>query len=476
MTSIISSKADLIIILTYLVCTLLIGLWYGQNVKTLKEYSIGNSNFSTLVLSLTIVATWVGGGSMVGPANNAFKTGIIALYPQIGMTICLYIISYILAPRMKPFLGMISVGEMIGKMYGTNARLITGIAGTLKSIGHVGVQIFVMGNMLSYLTPATKTECMLISTMVLVIYSAFGGVRSVTFTDVLQALTVAISIPIILYVSVKSIGGYDAFVNRLPETHLSIFPDKDLMTRYTYLFIYFCIPFLTPATTQRMLMARSTSQIASSFKISAGLSCFFYTFAVLVGLLAVVLSPGIEANHSVMYLIDYTMPPILKGIAICGILSVIMSTADSHLNVASVCLTNDYLKVLIKGLSDTAALSVSRFVTVIFGIFAYLIASKFNNLLDLVLYVDNFWAPIVVTPLLLGLFGFRSTSKVFIISALAGFCTFLIWEHFKLIEKTNIYAIIASVTVNGISFIFTHYLLKEPGGWVTRSERIKFQN
>jgi Na+/proline symporter len=451
----------------------MVGLWYGRNVHSLREFSIGNSNFSTIILSLTIVATWIGGGSMVGPANNAFKTGIVALYPQIGMTICLYIISYILAPRMKPFLGMISVGEIIGNMYGTNARLITGIAGTLKSVGHVGVQIFVMGNMLSYLTPASKTECMLISTIVLVAYSAFGGVRSVTFTDALQAITVAIAIPIILYVSLKSIGGYDKFINKLPETHLSLFPDKDLMTRYTYLFFYFCIPFLTPATAQRILMARDVEQVAKSFKISAGLSGLFYCFAVIVGLLAVVIAPDIESNFSVMYLVDYTMPPILKGIAICGILSVIMSTADSHLNVASVCLTNDYLKVLITDLSDAAALSVSRVVTVIFGIFAYLIASKFKDLLDLVLYVDNFWAPIVVTPLLLGLFGFRSTSKVFLIAAICGFLTFIIWEHYQFITYTNIYSIIASVTVNGLAFIIAHYLLKQPGGWVTRSSKTK---
>lgn len=373
-----SNIADLSIIMAYLIFTLVVGIWFGQNVTTLKEYSIGNNNFSTTVLVLTITATWIGGGSMVGPAHNAFKSGIIALYPQLGMTFCLFLISYYLAPRMKPFLGMISVGEMIGKMYGKEARLITGIAGALKSIGHVGVQIFVMGNMFAYLTPASKHQCMLLSTIVMVVYSAFGGVRSVTFTDVLQALTVAIAMPIILYVALNTIGGYDAFLEKLPESHISFVPEKDLLTKYTYLFVYFCLPFLTPATVQRMLMAKDTKQIASSFKISSLLSAFFYCFAVFVGLLALVMSPNIEANHSVIYLIDYAMPPILKGIAICGMLSVIMSTADSHLNVASVCLTNDYLKVLKPNISETAILSITRILTLIFGTFAFFLASKFN--------------------------------------------------------------------------------------------------
>jgi Na+/proline symporter len=470
-----ASTIDLTIIMTYLAITLMVGIWFGQNVKSLKEYSIGDNGFSTTVLVFTIIATWIGGGSMLGTSNNAFKYGIVALYPQLGMSLCLYIISSYLAPRMKPFLGMISVGEMIGDMYGREARIITGIAGAVKSLGHVGVQIFVMGNMFSYLTPGSKTECMLISTLVIIIYSALGGVRSVTFTDVLQSLTVAIAVPTIVIVCLKTVGGYDALLSKLPSTHTEIFYDKDLLTRYTYLFVYFCIPFLTPAMTQRMLMARDTYQIATSFKISAVLSLFFYSFAVFIGLIAFALSPQIESNHTLMYLVDYAIPPVLKGIAICGILSVIMSTADSHLNVASVSLTNDYLKLFIHNLSDSAALSISRALTVVFGIFAYMIASKFTNLLDLVLYVDNFWGPIVVTPLLLGLCGFRSTSKVFIISAVAGFSTFIFWEYFRLIEKTNIYSIIASVTVNGFTFLLAHYGLKQPGGWITRQPKAKYQ-
>jgi Na+/proline symporter len=48
---------DLWIILSYLVLTLFVGFYYGRGVKSVKEYAIGDRNFSTTTIVMTFAAT-----------------------------------------------------------------------------------------------------------------------------------------------------------------------------------------------------------------------------------------------------------------------------------------------------------------------------------------------------------------------------------------------------------------------------------
>ncbi len=57
---------DLAIVSTYLILTLIIGVWKGRNVKSLKEYAIADRSYSTVIIVASIFATFIGGGATVG--------------------------------------------------------------------------------------------------------------------------------------------------------------------------------------------------------------------------------------------------------------------------------------------------------------------------------------------------------------------------------------------------------------------------
>jgi SSS family solute:Na+ symporter len=468
---------DLTIIFIYLGITFFLSIWFGQDTKTLKEYAIGNRDYSTIVLVLTIVATWIDGGSTLAPSSNSFKYGIIALYPQLGIITYLYIVGRFIAPLIEPYLGFISVGEIMGDMYGKPARVVTGIIGAIRSFGHVSIQIYALSHVLSYLTPAPKFECMLISTVIIILFSTFGGINAVTFTDVFQSITIVIVIPLILIVALTEVGGIKNIINEIPSTHISLSAETDLIINYTFLFIYFCIPSLTPAAIQRMLMAKDANQIFLSFKLASMVMATFFICTVFLGLISKVLAPTIDSQYVFMFLIDSLMPPILKGIAICGILSIIMSTADSHLHVASVALSNDYLKILCNDFSGSTLLFISRFVSLCFGIICFFIAIKFNSLLDLVIYIDSFWFPIITPPLLLGLIGFRTSAKVFLIAACFGGTTFILCDCFLLFsQKSKVLYLIFGFIANSVSLVTLPYLMQEKSEWIKLKSPIKINS
>ena len=109
---------DLIIILGYLVVTLFVGFYYGRGVKTVRDYAIGDRNFSTTTLVMTMAATWISGSGTLTRTTEAFKIGIAHSFCLSSMAIAALITAYILAPRMYKFFNLISVGEIMQELYG----------------------------------------------------------------------------------------------------------------------------------------------------------------------------------------------------------------------------------------------------------------------------------------------------------------------------------------------------------------------
>lgn len=85
---------------------------------------------------------------------------------------------------------------------------------------------------------------------------------------------------------------------------------------------------------QRMLMARNKQQIANMFYTGIAFEPPFRLTILLIGLAAVVSYPGISASEALPHVVHKLLPVGVKGLAVIGLLAVIMSTADSFLNSA----------------------------------------------------------------------------------------------------------------------------------------------
>ncbi|MCC2646722.1 MAG: sodium:solute symporter family protein [Rickettsiaceae bacterium] len=460
------SNVEFIMVFFYLTLTLVLGLWSGRNVKNMTDYAVGGRNFSTQTLVMTICATNIGGSTIISLSSQTFKVGLIHMIAVAGIVLDNLLTAYILAPRVKHFLGLISLGEVINVIYGKTGRYITAISGTLVSIGFVAGQVKALSIFFNYFLDIPFLASTLISCFIIIAYSSFGGIKAVTFTDTIQFITLAVTMPMIYNVSLEFMNGYEELFKRIPEAHLTIIENKSF-PQYLMLFLFFSFPGILPTTMQRILMAKDTRQVHNSFKISA-LTILPYRFiAGMIGLVALALNPDLPPNDAFMFLIDTHLPSGLKGMAIIGMIAIVMSTADSHINAASVSFTHDLLKPLYNDkLSDKAELKIARYFSLISGIFIVIIALSFDNLLKLILFVQGFYVPIVSMPLLLGIFGFRSSERTFLAGAAAGGLTFLIWKLYDLDNVMGFDSIIPGVAANAIALLSTHYLLKEKGGWV----------
>lgn len=451
---------DLTIVVIYLLITLVVGLFYGRNVKNIKEYAIGKRNFTTLTLMMTITATIISGGFIFSGTTMAYQYGIIQTFTWSGLVFGALSYAYIIAPRIEPFLGRISMGEIMYDLYGKIGQCFTGISSYIVSLGFVAAQIKVMGLLFTYFIGYDDMFAVILSSLIVITYSAFGGIRSVTFTDVMQFLTIVVALPVLFIVVIKAAGGYTELFKKLEPHHLQLINDKVSFTHYFFLFIFFAIPNMTPSIAQRMLMAKDVSQIRYSFKISAGVIAVMVILSTILGFIAYAIDPHLEPNKALLLILDQYLPSGIKGIVIVGMLAIIMSTADSFMNVGSVSITHDVIAAIMgKNLRNSTELFISRLITFITGFAAVFLALKYTTVFNLVVAIQAYYTPIVGVPMLLGLFGFRSTTMPFLIGVCASLGTIVIWETWELEKILHFGNIIPAIIANGLFLVGSHYIL-----------------
>jgi SSS family solute:Na+ symporter len=436
-----------------------VGIWSSKQINTIEEYAVGNRNFPTIVLVMTICATWLSGSATINSAEEVFTSGIIYIFATSVESINLFLIAYVFAPKLKEFQKkFITVGDVMVALYGRPSGVITGVAGLILSSGFIAAQIKAMSFVLTYFLGINNLNGVIISSIITVLYSAIGGVRAVTFTDVVQFIALTVAIPMILNVGIDIVGGYNELIHKIPEEKLSVSFSLENFVKFFPLMIYFCIPTFSPPFMQRILMARNIEQVTTTFKITGFVIIIYNVVAGLIGLVAYALNPELSSNHAIMFIIDQYLPIGMKGIAIIGMLSVIMSTADSFLNAGAIGFVHDSLKPIMH-IRENMELKLSKLLTLLMGLGSIYMAISFDNLLSIILFAQKFWGPIVAIPLIIGLLGYKARPVSVYAAMLAGVSLHITWRLYSLDEAIGFSSLIPAYLLSAITLIGTNTIL-----------------
>lgn len=423
---------DMIIIIIYFILVLWVGLRSGNKVRDIKEFSVGNCSFSVPVLVAALSGTLIGGGATFGLAEKVFSSGLIFLVAYCGILIERILTSIFIAQKMKPFFGMITAGDIIGKLYGKWAQVATGIATIVTSIFILGAHITTTGFIFEAFTGIPLNIGLMISTLCILVYSAYGGIAAVSFTDVVQFGFMLVSIPLVAFITLSDVGGIAGIIEAVPKTHLNFFMLKnESLWHHGTIFLSYSLPALYPVVIQRMLMAKNIRQIRLSLHYNTILSAFYFAIIALIGLLALTKDKTLEAKHAFPFLIQTTMPNGIKGLIIVGLLATVMSTVDSFLNLIGVSFTHDILQPLSKSeISQKRQLLIARITMIIIGLAGLISALYFNGILENVFASMNLWLPFIFPPLFLGIRANHGSATAFFLGGSLAALTMLITKIF----------------------------------------------
>ena len=195
-----SFDIDIVIFVGFLLINLVFGLLSSRGIKTIRQYAVGDNDFRTSTLVSTIVATWVSGSFFVGVIAEIYTEGAAYMgFVVLGDFLALLLVGILFAPLMAEFLGKLSVAQAMGDLYGNNIRIITSTAGFVGVSGIIAIQLKIAGLLFEYALGISIEYGIILSGIIITLYSSLGGIKSVTFTDIMQFFAFGVIIPTIAY-------------------------------------------------------------------------------------------------------------------------------------------------------------------------------------------------------------------------------------------------------------------------------------
>ncbi|USO02786.1 MAG: sodium:solute symporter family protein [Alphaproteobacteria bacterium] len=446
-----------------LICVcILVGIITSRNIKDLSGFTVVPTSFFPLIC--TIVASFIGGGSIIGNIEKGFHHGIAPLIGFLGFPLQIILVGMFIAPkRMKA----LTVGDIFEQHYGKFAKIFVGVMWVIYSLGIITAMSYSMGLVLEPFIPLSRTHLTIVNVVTVVFYCYFGGIKAVVWTDVLQFLLMIIGIPLALFYIVGEFGGMHNFMLHVPDQHWRVL-DNYSYAKVTCIFLGFLFgDALIPPIIQRINMAKSNREARNSFFVSA---VFIVIFAAVSNLWGIGLAASnTDVSGGILNNFLMTTPFSLNVLIVLGLIAAILSSADSYLNMAAATFVNDILKPLEVKIDD---LKAARYLTITFGCIALFFALWVNaSVFDMLLFIYKFWGPIFLMPLI-GIYFNRtiSTSHFYLIAAFT-VAVMAIWDVMDIESATDISSLVVGLGFNFIAYVIARrFKIYHPSSLILRSK------
>ncbi|CAB49698.1 sodium/proline symporter [Pyrococcus abyssi] len=367
--------------LIYLVILAYIGWWANKYTKTEDQYFVGGRKVHVLAATLSDKASDFSGWLMLGYPGSAFKAGLGAFWAGIG---CLFgtLADYLLiGPRLRIYAGKfraITLPDYLEARLKDNTKLIRILSAAIILVfmtAYVAAQFAAGGKTFAQAFNVSVTTGILITVIILTAYVITGGFFAVVWTDVVQAMFMLLTLIIMPILALVEIGGLD----RATQIIASVDPNKlhPFGGATGWAAIVFAIGYASwivgylgqPHIVTRYMSVEDPRKLRRPGIFISGIWTTIVLWgAFFAGFLgfALVASGSIKVEDPeriVPAMAIHFLPGWVAGFVIAGIISAVMSTADSQLLVASSAIARDiYHKVLGQELGKKQMVNISRIV------------------------------------------------------------------------------------------------------------------
>lgn len=431
------SILDLTIIAVYLVTMVAVGIWFVRRIKNTGDYYVAGRSLGPLVMMATVCATIIGGSGLMGRAGVAYSSGFKAVMTAIPYLLGMFIFSGI-AGRISDIgikYDVTSIPDLFQRRFGKTAKIMLAAMVAFTMMGTVASQVTATATIINLLGGQVGLSFeagALIACVIFMVYTASSGLFGVVYTDVLQFYMLILFVYILIpAASLRSIGGFSAFLENLDPALATPYLNGGILGDIVTYLVF------TMAGAEMWQRAFAAKDRGSAKKgMFLGTAVYGITI-VLVYFMGVAAHQVIGDDALTVYgntdavvpaLAIHVLPIGLTGLALAGILSVIMSTADSYLLVSVQTCVHDIGKTYFPEMRDRTEILLSRIFSVILPLGALVIALYIKNAYNILMFAWSFYAAAAGIPAFAALFWRKATSAGVIAGMAAGFTVCVGWR------------------------------------------------
>ncbi|NOT25774.1 MAG: sodium:solute symporter [Acidobacteria bacterium] len=287
---------DWAIIAIYLVWMVWDGLRLTKRGDELEGYFLAGRSLPWWAVGLSVMATQLSAITMIGTTGQGYADGMRFLQFYYALPLAMIVLSVTLVPFFHNA-RVYTAYEYLEQRFDAKTRALTSFLFLISRSMSLGVVISAPAVVLSVVLGLSVTNTVLLIALPTAVYTMFGGVQAVTWTDVKQMVVIVggliAAVVVLVFALPADVGMVQALRIAGAAGRLQTFDFSfDLTNQYTFwsgtiaaLFL-FCSYFGTDQSqVQRYLTARSISEARESLLMSAYWKIPLQALVLLVGVL-----------------------------------------------------------------------------------------------------------------------------------------------------------------------------------------------
>lgn len=399
----------------FLGAVVVISLFVSRKEKNSEDYFLASRQLTWWLIGFSLIASNISTEHFVGMAGSGFgDAGLaIASYEWVA-AITLVIIAIFLLPLYLR-LGIFTMPEFLEHRYGAQARKLMAVYMMIAYVGAAIAAVLYSGALgLSTIFDLDLVAGIWVIGLIAGIYTIYGGLSAVVWTDLLQGSTLLVGGTIVMFIGFSKVGGLGEFLSQnqeklhvmLPADHPEIPWTAILFGIWIPNFFYWgCNQFIT----QRTLGSKTLAHGQNGTVLAAAIKLIIPFIIVFPGIMAFQVFQNQISTPDQAYpvLIKHLVPVGLRGVLFAALFGAVMSSLDSMLNSASTIFTMDiYKRHLNPDAEPQKVVRIGRYATAIFVVAGCLLAplpQKFSGVFQYIQMIWGFISPGIVAVFFFGL-------------------------------------------------------------------------
>jgi SSS family solute:Na+ symporter len=452
---------DWLIMLVYFVFVLGIGFALKRYMKTSTDFFLSGRSIPAWITGLAFISANLGAQEVIGMGASGAKYGIATShFYWVGAIPAMVFVGIFMMPFYYGSRAR-SVPEYLKLRFDEKTRGLNAISFAIMTVFSSGISLYAMGLLLGTLLGWNFHFSVLVSALIVLVYIFLGGLTSAIYNEVLQFFLIVFGFAPLVFLGLKDAGGWSGLQARLATVatssgyaagawseswkHMDT-PSANPMgvewfglamgLGFVLSFGYWCTDFLV---VQRAMAAKSMSAARRTPLIAAMPKMFFPFLVILPGMIAIALTYQTGASGfalpkkadgtfnydmAIPLMLGHYFPTGMLGVGLTALMASFMSGMAGNVTAFNTVWTYDiYQSYIRRGASDAHYLWMGRVATVfgiVISVAAAYVATRFNNIMDMLQLIFAFVnAPLFAT-FLLGMFWKRATGHGAFTGLLAG--------------------------------------------------------
>ena len=340
---------------------------------------LAGKSLSTMLVGVTLFATWFGSTQIMGNPGYFIKDGFISYVTLVlSSGICLLIVGEFFARKLYR-MNIVTISDFFRIKYNKKLEVASSVLMVFSYPHWIAAQFVALAYLFNAVMGIPFQFGIIIGASIVVFYTYIGGMWAVAYTDMVQSVIILLGLLIVLYAVLNQTGGIAPIFSNQPSEFFSFYPTGgfDAWAEYVALLMTFVIgPMPVQEIYQRVFSAKNEKAARNGLFLGAVLMILVPSIPLIIGLGGVHLYPELmnnENNQDIIPSLVNTLTSVPVQILFYGaIISAILSTSSGAMLAPATVIGENLIKPYATNLSDKRLLLYTRLsVIAVAGISCY---------------------------------------------------------------------------------------------------------